>query len=389
MSRVAVVTGGAAGMGLAISQRLADDGHAVAVFDIDGDAAAQAAEGYALAARRRSGSRSTSAIAARWKRPFAQVRAELGPIGIMVTSAGVDRFEQFTEISIESWDRMIAVNLTGTFHCLQCAVPDMVEAGWGRIVTISSSSAQSGARRMAHYVASKGGVIGLTKALALDFAANGITVNTIPPGFIDTPMARRAEQRGDLPSIAAVAAQTPVRRAGTPGRHRRGVRVPLLRGSRLHHRPADQRERRLVSVTGDEPAPRLAPLPREQWDDDVRSALRKAFPDAVVQRFASTEPDAPPAPNVLATMVHHPALAGPWLAYNNVLLSTPALGHRMRELIVLRVAWRTQSPYEWAQHVMLAPRFGITDDDIDAIAREGAVEVWTPVGARSSRPPIN
>lgn len=132
-------------------------------------------------------------------------------------------------------------------------------------------------------------------------------------------------------------------------------------------------------MTGDEPAPRLAPLPREQWNDDVRSALRKAFPDTVVQRLASTEPEAPPAPNVLATLAHHPALAGPWLAYNNVLLNTPALGHRMRELIVLRVAWRTQSRYEWAQHVKLAERFGITDDDIDAIARQGAVDVWTPV----------
>jgi NAD(P)-dependent dehydrogenase (short-subunit alcohol dehydrogenase family) len=108
------------------------------------------------------------------------------------------------------------VNLTGTFHCLQAAVPDMLAAGWGRIVTISSSSAQSGAVRMAHYVASKGGVVALTKALALELAPKGITVNTIPPGFIDTPMARRAEARGDLPSIDAVASRTPVRRAGTP-----------------------------------------------------------------------------------------------------------------------------------------------------------------------------
>ena len=76
---------------------------------------------------------------------------------------------------------MLAVNLTGTFHCLQAAVPDMLAAGWGRIVTISSSSAQSGAARMAHYVASKGGVIGLTKALAVEYAPHGITVNTIPP----------------------------------------------------------------------------------------------------------------------------------------------------------------------------------------------------------------
>ena len=146
---------------------------------------------------------------------FARVRTELGPIAIMVTSAGIDKFERFTEISAESWDRMLAVNLTGTFHCVQAAVPDMLDAQWGRIVTISSSSAQSGAARMAHYVASKGGVVGLTKALALELAPHGITVNTIPPGFIDTAMTRRAESRGDLPNLDAVIARTPVRRAGT------------------------------------------------------------------------------------------------------------------------------------------------------------------------------
>ena len=147
---------------------------------------------------------------------MSKVRGEFGPIEIIVTSAGIDEFESFTDITIEAWERMLAVNLTGTFHCLQAAIPDMLAAQWGRIVTISSSSAQSGAARMAHYVASKGGVIGLTKALAIEYAPNGITVNTIPPGFIDTPMARRAEARGDLPSIDAVAARTPVRRAGTP-----------------------------------------------------------------------------------------------------------------------------------------------------------------------------
>ena len=144
------------------------------------------------------------------------MRAELGPVEILVTSAGFDEFRPFTEISVDAWERMIGINLTGTFHCMQAAIPDMLAAGWGRIVTISSSSAQSGAARMAHYVASKGGVIGLTKALAVEYAPQGITVNTIPPGFIDTPMARRAEARGDLPSIDAVAARTPVRRAGTP-----------------------------------------------------------------------------------------------------------------------------------------------------------------------------
>ena len=125
-------------------------------------------------------------------RALGAVRSALGPVEIMVTSAGIERFEDFVEVSAEDWDRMIAVNLTGTFHCLQSAVPDMLAAGWGRIVTISSSAAQSGTNRMSSYVASKGGVIGLTKALAIEYAPRGITVNTIPPGFIDTPMMRRS-----------------------------------------------------------------------------------------------------------------------------------------------------------------------------------------------------
>jgi len=132
-------------------------------------------------------------------------------------------------------------------------------------------------------------------------------------------------------------------------------------------------------VSADAAAPRIAPLPRERWDDDVLSALRLAYPEAAVQRFLSTEPDARPVPSALSTMVHHPALAGPWLAYNNVLLANPALGHRLRELIVLRVAWRTQSRYEWGQHVLLAERFGVTDADLDAIARDDLADAWTPV----------
>jgi NAD(P)-dependent dehydrogenase (short-subunit alcohol dehydrogenase family) len=145
-----------------------------------------------------------------------QARGAFGPIGILVTSAGIEGFVKFADITVEAWERMLAVNLTGTFHCVQAAIPDMLAGGFGRIVTISSSSAQSGANRMAHYVASKGGVVGLTKALAVEYAPRGITVNTIPPGFIDTPMARRAAERGDMPPIDAVAARTPVRRAGTP-----------------------------------------------------------------------------------------------------------------------------------------------------------------------------
>ena len=111
---------------------------------------------------------------------------------------------------------MIAVNLTGTFTCLQLAIPDMVEANWGRMVTISSSSAQSGAGRMAHYVAAKGGVISLTKALAKELAPHHVTVNTIPPTVVDTPMARHAEAAGTVPPIEVLAGHIPLGRAGTP-----------------------------------------------------------------------------------------------------------------------------------------------------------------------------
>jgi len=217
MGRVAVVTGAASGMGLAIGRRLAADGHRVGLLDLDGDAAERAAADV-----RGTGAEAVAATVDVADRgavddALAHVREELGPIEIMVTSAGLDGFKKFTELTIEEWDRMIAVNLTGTFNCLQAAVPDMRAGGWGRIVTISSSSAQSpGARGMAHYVASKGGVIGLTKALAAELGRHGITVNTIPPGAIETPMTRRAQDGGDLPDTEVIVKMIPVRRIGTP-----------------------------------------------------------------------------------------------------------------------------------------------------------------------------
>jgi len=203
-------------MGLAISRRLADEGHRVALLDLDGDAAERAADDLRATGAQALAAKVDVTDRGAVDEALHRVRDELGPVEIMVTSAGLDEFSAFTDIATAQWERMIAVNLTGTFHCVQAAVPDMLAAGWGRIVMISSSSAQSGARRMAHYVASKGGVIGLTKALAVELAPDGITVNTIPPGFIDTPMTRRAEAAGGIPSVDAVAAHTPVRRAGTP-----------------------------------------------------------------------------------------------------------------------------------------------------------------------------
>jgi len=213
VSRVAVVTGGASGIGLGVARRLLAAGHQVALLDRNGpvadEAAADLGEG-ALAIEVDVADRASVADA------FERVRTELGPVEILVTSAGIESFQSLLDITADSWDQIIAVNLTGTFTCVQAAVPDMLASGWGRIVTISSSSAQSGAPNMAHYAASKGGVIGLTKALASELARGGITVNTIPPSLVDTPMARQAEAAGDFPGVDVIGPMVPLGRAGTP-----------------------------------------------------------------------------------------------------------------------------------------------------------------------------
>jgi NAD(P)-dependent dehydrogenase (short-subunit alcohol dehydrogenase family) len=215
--RVAIVTGAGSGIGLAIAERFVADGIAVAVFDRDAAAGASAAEKLSAA-----GGSAIAAVVDVAERDqidagVERVRQELGRPTILVNNAGVEGFTPFLEISLETWERLLRVNLTGTFQCCQAVVPDMTDAGWGRIVNISSSSAQGGQPLMTHYVASKAGVIGFTKALALELGPLGITVNTIPPSFIDTPMLRASEAKGLLgKGVEFHASQTPVRRAGRP-----------------------------------------------------------------------------------------------------------------------------------------------------------------------------
>jgi NAD(P)-dependent dehydrogenase (short-subunit alcohol dehydrogenase family) len=216
VSRVAVVTGGASGIGLGVASQLVADGHSVALLDQTGAAAEAAAVDLQAQGAKAVAVEVDVADRPSVESAIAKVRAELGPIQILVTSAGIESFDPVLDISREKWDRIVAVNLTGTFACVQAVLPDMVTAGWGRIVTISSSSAQSGAPNMAHYAASKGGVIGLTKALAVELARNGITVNTIAPSLVDTPMARNAEAAGDFPGVDVVGPMVPLGRAGTP-----------------------------------------------------------------------------------------------------------------------------------------------------------------------------
>jgi NAD(P)-dependent dehydrogenase (short-subunit alcohol dehydrogenase family) len=147
---------------------------------------------------------------------LAAIRAQLGPITILVNAAGLDGFKRFTDITFDEWRKVVDVNLNGVFHCIQAVLPDMIDAGWGRIVNISSSSTHSGTPYMSHYVAAKSAVNGLTKSLALEYGPAGVTVNAVPPGFIDTPMLRNAESRGRLGNVQATIDATPVRRMGKP-----------------------------------------------------------------------------------------------------------------------------------------------------------------------------
>ena len=213
----AIVTGGAAGLGLAITEALAARGAKVAIFDITPDEIETQ-----VGRLRRDGAKVAGYVVdvsnrAVVESAVAQVRADLGPVLILINNAGIEQFGKFAEITDEQWDRVIAVNLRGPFICTQAALPDMLDAQWGRIVNISSSSAQGGQSRMAAYVSSKAGVIGFTKSLALELGPKGITVNTIPPGMVVTPMLEKAIAEGRFTaSLDHFAKITPVRRAGRP-----------------------------------------------------------------------------------------------------------------------------------------------------------------------------
>ena len=211
--KVAVVTGSASGIGRAIALQLARDGAAIAVWDLDESGANETVNmitgdgGRAIACI--GDASDADAIAG----SVARTRSELGAITILVNNAGITGFHAFLDITVDMLERMLRINVMGPFLCAQAIIPDMLAAGWGRIVNISSSSAQTGAPMMAHYATSKGGVIAFTKTLAREFASKGITVNNIPPGFVDTPMLRKSPVNVET---EAASPNSPMGRAGSP-----------------------------------------------------------------------------------------------------------------------------------------------------------------------------
>lgn len=215
--RVAVVSGAGRGIGRAIALRLAASGAAVGVLDLDG----RSAEGVAGEIGK-AGGKAVSAAAdvgdfGQVHAAFDVVRERLGAIAILVNNAGWDRMEPFVANDPALWDRLISVNFKGALHCTRRAVDDMIAAGWGRIISISSDAARVGSTGEAVYAGCKAGLIGFSKTLARELARHGITVNVVCPGPTDTALlAEVTSGEKGAKVIEAMRRAIPLGRLGAP-----------------------------------------------------------------------------------------------------------------------------------------------------------------------------
>ncbi len=194
--RIALVTGASRGIGAAIALRLAQDGHDVAVNYVEEPGRDNAAEADAVAERISDiGVEALCVQADVTDREVVAdmveyVTARLGPVDVLVNNAGITRDRTMRKLPPQDWDAVIAVNLTGAFNCARALIEGMTERGFGRIISISSVVALMGNFGQANYAASKAGLLGMTRSLAREVAAKGVTVNAVAPGFIDTEMTR-------------------------------------------------------------------------------------------------------------------------------------------------------------------------------------------------------
>lgn len=215
-NKVAVVTGGGAGIGAAICRFLARDGADIAIWDWNADAAQKVADEIAAMGRKvvvcKVDVSNINSIDAAVK----AVHEKLGPVSILVNNAAISPEKDFVDITLEDWERVFDINMKGVFMCTQAVIDDMIKVKWGRIINISSSSAQSGAKRMVHYAATKGGVIAFTKSLAQEVGAFGITVNNIPPSTVYTDGLKSVEARLEGGIEGYVNKTIPVKRVGQP-----------------------------------------------------------------------------------------------------------------------------------------------------------------------------
>lgn len=220
--RHALVTGGGRGIGAAIARELLAKGARVTVTGRSRDAL-EAAVAELAGEGEIAWVQMDVASAASVAQAFAQARERFGPVSVLVNNAGQAASAPFLKTDEEMWQQMLAVNLTGTWHCIREALPDMLAARWGRVVNVASTAGLTGYGYVSAYCAAKHGVVGLTRSLALEVAAKGITVNAVCPGYTETDIVRDAVAnivaktgRSEQEALQELAASNPQRRLVQP-----------------------------------------------------------------------------------------------------------------------------------------------------------------------------
>ncbi len=215
-TRVALVTGAAAGIGKACAMRLAREGKPVGVLDLNLEGCQAVVDEITAAGGKAIALQGSIVDRAQMGAAVDKLRAAFGPVTIVVNNAGISNFIAFEDLTDADWDIMFEINTKGTFVVTQVCLPDMKAANWGRVINISSSSAQTGSVEQVHYSASKGAVISMTRSLAIALGPYGITVNNIPPGAVmQTIMSEANKHRFQMP-IEQLQKIIPVGRTGVP-----------------------------------------------------------------------------------------------------------------------------------------------------------------------------